>query len=332
MRHRPLSVLALLCAAALALAINASAQNRPSAGPPSDIRDLTNRLNPGTGANDPARDQPLWPDGAPGATGKDPADVPTIAVHLPQGAASGNPVPAIVVCPGGGYGFLANHEGEPVAKWLNTVGVAGVVLRYRHAPKYHHPAPLQDAQRAIRTVRAHAKEWKIDPNKVGILGFSAGGHLAATASTQFDAGKPEAADPIDRLNSRPDVSILVYPVITFANDKKHAGSEKNLLGDQDTPEMAQKMSAERNVTKQTPPTFLFHTMEDKAVPVENSIDYALALRKAGVPFELHVFERGAHGVGLAQRDPALKAWPDLCAAWLRARGFAGAKTTSIPVQ
>jgi acetyl esterase/lipase len=148
-----------------------------------------------------------------------------------------------------------------------------------------------------------------------------GRHLAATASTQFDAGKPDAADPVDRQSCRPDVSILVYPVITFASDKKHAGSERNLLGDKDSPEMAARMSAEKNVTKETPPTFLFHTVEDRAVPVENSVYYAMALRNAGVPFEMHLFERGNHGVGLGQNDPVLKAWPDLCAAWLQSRGF-----------
>jgi acetyl esterase/lipase len=180
---------------------------------------------------------------------------------------------------------------------------------------------LGDAQRAIRTVRANAKAWNIDPKRVGILGFSAGGHLAATASTQFDDGDPAAPDPIDRLGSRPDVSVLVYPVITMTDPHTHAGSRRNLLGDNPTAEQVQRMSAEKRVTKQTPPTFIFHTADDQAVPVENALMYAAALRKNGVPFELHVYEHGRHGVGLAQDDPVLGTWPGRCADWLKGKGF-----------
>jgi acetyl esterase/lipase len=262
----------------------------------------------------------LWPQGAPAALGKEPADVPTLTVYPAPDAPAGG-APAIVVCPGGGYGGLAAHEAEPIARWLNTFGVTGVVLKYRLGPRYRHPAPLQDAQRALRTVRSRAAEWKIDPKRVGILGFSAGGHLAATASTQFDAGDPAAADPVDRISSRPDVSVLVYPVITMTDPHTHAGSRRNLLGESPNAEQVEAMSAEKRVTKDTPPAFIFHTADDQPVPVENAILYALALRKQGVPFELHVYETGRHGVGLATNDPILRTWTERCADWLRKRGF-----------
>ncbi len=263
---------------------------------------------------------PLWPDGAPGAVGKEPADVPTVTVYMAP-STDARPTAAIVVCPGGGYGGLAPHEAEPIARWLNTLGVTGVVLKYRLGPRYRHPAMLHDAQRAIRTVRARAKEWKVDPNRVGILGFSAGGHLAATASTQFDKGDPNAADAVDRQSSRPDASVLVYPVITMTDPHTHAGSRRNLLGEQPTKEQIEQMSAEKRVTKDTPPTFIFHTADDQPVPVENALMYAAALRKNGVKFELHVYEHGRHGVGLAQDDPVLATWPGRCADWLRGKGF-----------
>ena len=262
---------------------------------------------------------PLWPDGAPGALGKAPEDIPSIRVY-PAPDAKG-PAPAIVVCPGGGYGGLAAHEAEPIAKWLNTLGITGVVLKYRLGPRYHHPVMLQDAQRAIRTVRARAGEWNIDPNHVGILGFSAGGHLAATASTQFDKGDANATDPVDRQSSRPDVSVLVYPVITMTDPHTHAGSRRNLLGENAPNELVESMSAERRVTKDTPPAFIFHTADDQPVPVENAMLYASALRKAGVPFELHVYEKGRHGVGLAKDDPVLSSWTGRCADWLGGKGF-----------
>ena len=264
---------------------------------------------------------PLWPEGAPGAKGDGPADIPTITVYPAQIPAQGPKTPAIIVCPGGGYGGLAAHEAEPIAQWLNSLGVTGVVLRYRHAPRYQHPAPLQDAQRAIRTVRARAAEFKLDPAKIGILGFSAGGHLAATASTQFDKGDSEAKDPIDRMSSRPDVSVLVYPVIMMTDPYAHAGSRRNLLGNDPTEVKMRALSAEANVSKDTPPTFLFHTADDAVVRVENALVYAVALAAQGVPFELHAYEKGRHGVGLAKDDPVLGTWPARCADWLRTKGF-----------
>ena len=261
----------------------------------------------------------LWPDGAPGAVGKDALDIPTLTPFLPlKEKATGA---AVIVCPGGGYSHLADHEGGPVAQWLNSIGITAFVLKYRLGPRYHHPAPLQDAARAIRLVRARAAEWKINPERIGILGFSAGGHVASTIATHFDSGKPDASDPIERVSSRPSLAILIYPVITMG-DKTHAGSKKNLLGDNPSPQMISLLSNEEQVTRETPPTFLVHTMTDTAVPVENSQMFAAALRKAGVPFEFHLYERGPHGFGLGRDDPILSTWPARCADWLRIHGFA----------
>jgi len=259
----------------------------------------------------------LWPGGAPGALGSGPEDVPTITVFIPELRAE--KMPAVVVCPGGGYAGLAPHEAEPVARWLNTIGVAGLVLKYRLGPKYHHPCELNDASRAIRTVRARANEWGIDPAKIGILGFSAGGHLASTAGTHYDAGDPNAEDPIERVSSRPDFMVLVYPVISL-KEFGHLGSRNNLLGENPPQELIDLLSNETQVTPDTPPAFLVHGVDDAGVPVENSLMFASALRAAGVPFELHLFEHGPHGFGLGGDDPALSVWPKLCVEWLRVRG------------
>ncbi len=274
---------------------------------------------------------PLWPHGTPGAKGTDSnLDVPTLTSWLaPADKATGA---SVVVCPGGGYGMLASdHEGKQVAEWLNQLGVAAFVLKYRLGPRYHHPAMLQDAGRAIRTVRARASEWGLDPKRIAILGFSAGGHLASTAGTHFDAGKPDADDPIERVSSRPDRLILVYPVIALATPHGHRGSLRNLLGDNPSQELIENLSNERQVTKDTPPTFLAHTNADAGVPAENSLLFVLALRRAGVPVELHLFERGPHGLGLGRGavigktrippDAAFQAWPGLCATWLKNQGF-----------
>jgi acetyl esterase/lipase len=261
---------------------------------------------------------PLWKGAAPGALGASPEDTPTISLYRPAGASSGA---AFVVCPGGGYGRLADHEGHDVALWLNRIGVTAVVLKYRLGPRYHHPAPLQDVSRAIRTVRARAKEWGTDPARIGIIGFSAGGHLASTIATGFDAGNPGAVDPVERFSSRPDVAVLAYPVISMEEGITHAGSRSNLLGPNPSAELVQELSTERRVTDRTPPTFLFHTADDAGVLVENSVRFAAALRAAKVPYELHVFETGRHGVGLAPDNPVLSAWPRLLENWLRTRGF-----------
>ncbi|MDQ3258139.1 MAG: alpha/beta hydrolase, partial [Acidobacteriota bacterium] len=229
---------------------------------------------------------------------------------------------AVIVCPGGGYGMHAmDHEGNQIGEWFNALGVAAFVLKYRLGPRYRHPAPLQDAQRAIRYVRHHAKELGVAPDRIGIMGFSAGGHLTATAGTHFDNGDAQAADPLGRMSSRPDFLILAYPVISFTESYTHKGSRKNLLGDAPDAQLVENLSNEKQVTPQTPPTFLFHTNEDTGVPPENSVAFYLALRKAKVPAELHVYERGKHGVGLAQKDPILSTWSARLADWLKTRGL-----------
>ena len=262
---------------------------------------------------------PLWPGGAPGALGTADADVPAITVYLPRTMTANTP--AMIVCPGGGYGALAaNHEGRQVANYLNSLGMAAFVLRYRLGPRYHHPIELGDAQRAIRIVRARAAAWRIDPARIGIMGFSAGGHLAMSASTWMESVQVSANDEIDRVSSRPDFAVLGYPVISMTAAWTHKGSLRNLLGDTPDPELAKRLSGELAVTKTTPPTFIFQTNEDASVPAENAVQYYLALRQAGVPAEMHVFEKGVHGVGLANNDPALAPWSSLLANWLRVRG------------
>ncbi len=259
---------------------------------------------------------PLWADRAPGATGDKDADKPTLTLWpAPPDKANGA---AVVICPGGGYGHLAvGHEGKDVAAWLNSLGVSGYMLKYRIAP-YKHPVPLGDAQRAVRIVRANAEKWKIDPARIGILGFSAGGHLASSAATHFDAGQADAADPIDRVSCRPDFAVLVYPVITMGRFT-HGGSRNNLLGKNPDQALVDLMSNEKQVTAQTPPTFLIHTGNDGAVPVENSLAFFAACRAAKVPAELHVFESGPHGFGLGKPDKPYSAWPKLCEEWMRGR-------------
>jgi acetyl esterase/lipase len=207
------------------------------------------------------------------------------------------------------------------------MGIAAFVLKYRLGPRYHHPAPLDDAARAIRLVRARAPEWKIAPDRIGILGFSAGGHLASTIGTHFDSGKPDSSDAIERVSAKPNLMILIYPVITL-KDLTHAGSRKYLLGPDPSPQLLALLSNEEHVTKDTPPTFLVHTVTDASVPVENSLAFVAALRKAGVPFELHVYERGSHGFALAGADPILSTWPDRLADWLSPSWF---RSLSLPV-
>jgi len=262
----------------------------------------------------------LWPAGAPGQQGFNEEDKPSLL--LSPAPSNNNTGAAVIICPGGGYWKLAvDHEGHDVARWLNSFGVSAYILKYRHAPKYQHPIPLGDAQRAIRTARANAKEWKIDPNRIGILGFSAGGHLSSSAATHFDSGNTDAKDIIERHSSRPDCAILLYPVISFVTDYVHKGSRKNLLGENPDPELVKKMSSELQVTKDTPPVFLMHAGEDTGVLPENSILFYMACRKAGVPAELHIFEKGGHGFGLAKDDPVLSQWPELCRAWMQKRGL-----------
>lgn len=264
---------------------------------------------------------PLWPDGAaPGSLGMDSDDIPTLTLFRPHAPANGA---AVIVCPGGGYHTLAEHEAGPVAQWLNTLGVTAFVLRYRLGPRYQHPIELGDAQRAIRTVRAQAADFGVDSGRIGILGFSAGGHLASTAATHFDVGKPGDADPVERASSRPDLAILIYPVIAMQGTHAHGGSRQNLLGENPDPSLLTLLSNETQVTPNTPPTFLAHSTDDAVVPVENSLHFALALSAAKVPFAMQVYEHGGHGCGLGGADPVLSAWPRECAAWMRQRGFLG---------
>ncbi len=266
----------------------------------------------------------LWENGAPNAVGKLPEDVPTITPFLaPKETVTGA---AVVVLPGGGYSHLSEtKEGSDVAKWLNSLGISAFVLKYRLGMKYHEPNQLLDAARALRTVRARAKEWNLDANRIGILGFSAGGHLASTLSTHFDAGKRDAKDEIEKASSRPDLEILIYPVITMG-EYTHGGSKKNLLGDNPTGGQIKFYSNELQVTKDTPPTFIAHATSDPAVPIENSLMFAEALEKAKVPFELHFYEQGPHGFGLAPTNPILASWKERCADWLGLHNFTKAKT------
>jgi len=261
---------------------------------------------------------PLWENGAPGALGHEEEDIPTLTYYpVLRGAPT-----AVIVAPGGGYRALAmNHEGWQVAYWLNAAGVSAFVLKYRLGPRYHHPIELGDAQRAIRLVRAHAAEYGLKPDRIGMMGFSAGGHLTSTAETHFDSGDPNAPDPIDRASSRPDFAILGYAVISFTALYTHRGSAQSLLGDSPDPKLLEDLSNDLRVTPQTPPTFLFSTSEDTGVPAENSVAFYLALHKAHVPAELHIFQHGPHGVGLDLGDPALGEWPKLLTNWLRGLGL-----------
>jgi len=260
----------------------------------------------------------LWPNGAPGALGTEDKDKPSLTVYLPpKDTANGA---AVVVCPGGGYGGLAiGHEGKDIAEFLNKNGITAFVLKYRLGTKYHHPVPLMDAQRAIRTARAKSADYGVDSKKIGIWGFSAGGHLASTAATQFDLGKSEAEDAIEKVSCRPDFLILCYPVITFEPPFAHMGSRNNLLGKDADAKLVESLCNQNRVTAQTPPTFLFHTDEDSGVPPENSILFYLALKKHKVPAELHIYEKGKHGVGLAPNMGETGTWPDRLIGWLKVR-------------
>lgn len=275
-------------------------------------------------AAEPAVDV-LWPAGAPGAKGTADGDIPKLTIYLPEkDKATGA---AIVICPGGGYGHLAmDHEGHQIAQWLNSFGVAGFILQYRHRNSgagYGHPAPLQDVQRAIRTVRSGADRWSVKPDRIGVLGFSAGGHLASTAVTHFDDKVYDPRDEIDKASARPDFGVLIYPVISFIEPFTHVGSRQNLLGADAGKELIEKFSSERQVTAQTPPCFLIHTWEDTGVPAENSVYFYLAMRKARVPVEMHLFAKGPHGFGLGRQIEGTSAWPTLCQNWMKVSGFLG---------
>ena len=268
---------------------------------------------------------PLWEGSAPGqlAEGEDRESDPlrpTLDVYLPSPEKAVGT--GVVICPGGGYGgLMTTYEGGEVAEFFAERGVAGFVLRYRHALRYRHQVPGQDVSRAIRLVRSQADRYGLQPDRIGVMGFSAGGHLAGTAATQWDRGTADAADPVDRVSSRPDFAVLCYPVISMVGPSAHGGSRRNLLGESPAPELVERMSLETQVDQQTPPVFLLQTDQDKVVPAENSLLFAMALRRAGVPVELHLFESGPHGIGLNRGPEQTRAWPDLLIAWMQHRGL-----------
>lgn len=280
-------------------------------------------------AADPT-DQPLWGEKIPGPTSSDAKNVPTLTFHpAPADKATGT---AVVVCPGGGYsGRATNHEGKQIVEWLNARGVHAAVLKYRTANESKvtppiEPGPMNDVQRAIRTVRANAKEWGVDAKKVGVWGFSAGGHLASTAATHFDNGKADSTDPIEKQSCRPDFAILAYPVISMEEGVTHGGSRNNLLGKTPDAKLVEFYSNDKQVTKDTPPTFLFHTKEDKAVLLKNSELFFEALKKAKVEgCKLYVEEKGPHGIGLGQKLKEPSKWPVELEAWMTGRGLLAKK-------
>jgi len=265
---------------------------------------------------------PLWPAGAPGALGTSSNDIPTLTPYPAD--PTNTTVAAMIICPGGGYSHLAAHEGNDYALWLNQHGVTCFVLKYRlGANGYRHPSELQDAARALRMVRARAGEWNIDPKHIGIMGSSAGGHVASTLMTHFDSGDTNSTDVIEQQSSRPDIGILCYPVITMG-EFAHGGSKGLILGKDPSPELVQETSSELHVETNTPPCFIWTTSEDKTVPPENTLMFGAALRKSHVPFDLHIYQKGGHGMGLGNhKDPnaPLHPWTGDCLFWLKAQGF-----------
>jgi acetyl esterase/lipase len=271
-------------------------------------------------AVDTPKTEPLWTAAVPGALGAGDTDTPTLTVYQPNRMQATGAL--VVICPGGGYQNLAmDHEGHQVARWFTARGVTAAIVKYRLGPKYRHPAPLQDVLRAIRVVRSRAAELNVKPDRIGVMGFSAGGHLASSAATLFALKAAQVADGLETVSSRPDFAILGYPVIVFGADVTHKGSQRNLIGESPAADLVTQLSTDRQVTAQTPPTFLFHTTEDTAVPPQNSIAFYLALKHAGVPAELHIYEKGRHGVGLAPDDRELSTWPDRMLGWMRGRGL-----------
>jgi acetyl esterase/lipase len=260
---------------------------------------------------------PLWPDGAPGAQGTADSDTPKITIFLPKGRNTGT---GVLIFPGGAYAFLAmDHEGRQIAEWLNHLGVAAFVVQYRVAP-YHHPIEINDAKRAMRYVRSYAAEFKIAPDRIGVWGFSAGGHLASTLGTHYDTGNPASPDPIERVSSRPDFLILAYPVIDPLGSAAKESFE-NLLGKDADPALVRELSNDLHVNAQTPPTFLMAAGDDDAVSPECAVNFYSALLKAGVPAELHMYESGGHGFGLGSTNPRVSSWSQRLAEWMRDRGL-----------
>jgi acetyl esterase/lipase len=256
----------------------------------------------------------VYPGAAPGALGHATADRPTIDVYLP----AANPThSAVLVIPGGSYSkVVADREGAAPAQWLAQRGVAAFVLHYRVAP-YHYPAPIADAERAVRLLRSHAADYGFSPDHFGAWGFSAGGHITSILATLFDNGVPASPDAVEHASDRPDFVILAYPVISMKPEIGHAGSRQNLLGPMPDPALVALLSAEDHVTPMSPPAFLFTTNDDDVVPSSNSMLYAAACQHAGVPVEFHMFEHGHHGVDLADQLPALHLWTTLLESWMQ---------------
>ncbi len=264
----------------------------------------------------------LWPNGTPGALGVTSNDIPTLTPYLPDAESATGA--AMIICPGGGYAALSPHEGGDYALWLNQHGITCFVLKYRLGSNgYHYPAMFDDVTRAMRLVRANAADWKIDPKRIGIMGSSAGGHLASTLLTHFDSGNPDAKDPIERESSRPDLGILCYPVITMKGPYVNVGSKVNLLGKNPSRKLVRLLSNELQVTSNTPPCFVWTTDEDKIVPLENSLEFVSALRKNGVPFSFHIYEKGGHGMALMDSPPFSHPhpWAADCLFWLKEQHF-----------
>jgi len=270
----------------------------------------------------------LWENGTPGFNAVAEAEEPNLTPYIVN---TDKPVGCVIVCPGGGYGHLAFHEGEPVAQMLNEGGIHAFVLRYRLSPAHHHPAMQQDVNRAVRWVRYHAAEYNIDPEKIATLGFSAGGHLTGVSVTHFDYGLNEGdegyIDEIDKVSCRPDAGVLCYPVVSFSEKFSHGGSCKNFLGDlASDPAMVDAYSCEKAVRDDTPPCFFWHTATDKGVPVLNTLAMAQALDAKNIPFEVHIFPFGGHGMGLATEERFgpnyhVAQWAGLCVNWLHLLGF-----------
>jgi acetyl esterase/lipase len=257
---------------------------------------------------------PLWPAGAPGAVGTTDADVPSITIHLPETAKRNGK--AVLICPGGGYGgLMMSYEGHDIARWLNQQGIAGAVLKYRVGPRYHHPAPFDDATRAMRMLRARSAELAINPRQIGIMGFSAGGHLAATVACHFDTGIADSTDETERQSSRPDFHILVYPVISLKPTFGHGGSRNNLLGPTPPDELLSWLSMEEQVSRTTPPLWITHSVSDTVVQVENSRAYVAACQKQQIPAEYLELPSGQHGLGVG-KGPLWEQWQASCAKWL----------------
>ena len=309
------AIVAITCALALAAAAGAVvAAGQQPAAPVS-----------GQQAAQPPEAFPIWPEGVPGAIkngGPETLDQglvrnvhePSLTPYLPPpGRANGT---AVIVCPGGGYTVLAiDKEGRAVADWLNTLGISAFVLKYR-LKEYGHPAPLRDVLRAVRLLRSEAAKWSIRPDRIGVIGFSAGGHLAASAATMFDAPEGRTGAPLDRLSARPDFAILVYPVVSLVGSFTHTGSRNALLGKDADRALLEKYSNELQVTARTPPTFLIHAKDDP-VKVDNSLLFAEALKKAGVPVTLQLYDKGGHGYGLGIHGGDVAQWPARCAEWMK---------------